>query len=140
MAIRDKSKDWADRFAPDRDTIEAVALQAYANLPADFRKLTANVPIHIAEFPDDDTADDLGLETPFDVLGLFEGQGPGGHWTPSKKGNGNKITLYRRAILDYWCDSDETLHDIVTHVLINELGHHFGLSEVQIADIENGLE
>lgn len=140
MAIKDNSKDWADRFAPDLTTLEAVAHQAYANLPKEFRTLTANVPIHIADFPSEDITDDLGLDTPFDILGLFEGQGASGHWTPSKKEAGNKITLYRRAILDYWCENDETLHDIISHILINELGHHYGLSELQMADIENALD
>ncbi|MDZ7823921.1 MAG: metallopeptidase family protein [Ahrensia sp.] len=140
MAIKDAVKDWADRFAPDLATIEAIAQQAYANMPAEFRVLTANVPIYVADFPHDDIIDDLGLESPFEILGLFEGKGPGGHWTPSQKGNGNKLTLYRRAILDYWCESDETLHDIITDVILGELGHHFGLSELQIADIENAME
>lgn len=140
MAIKDTTKDWADRLAPDIGTLEGIAHLAYANLPAQFRTLTANVPIHIADFPDEDIADDLGLETPFDLLGLFEGNGSSGRWNPSQKKPGNKITLFRRAILDYWCENDETLHDIITHILINELGHHFGLSEVQIAEIENAVE
>ena len=140
MARKDNSKDWASRLAPDATTLQAIAYEAYAILPEDFRTLTNRTPIHIAEYPDEDTADDLGLDSPFDILGLFEGQGLSGHWTPSHKNGANRITLYRRAILDYWCENEETLHDIIIHVLINELGHHFGLSELQIADIENALD
>ena len=118
-------------------SLQAIARQAYASLPVEFRRLTDKVPILVEEFPNQDIADDLGLDSPFDILGLFEGQGPSGHWTPTSKSKHNRITLYRRAILDYWCENPETLHDIITHILINELGHHFGLSEVQIAQIEN---
>ncbi|MEM5502047.1 metallopeptidase family protein [Ahrensia kielensis] len=140
MAIKDTTKDWADRFAPDIAALEGIAYLAYAALPQEFRTLTANVPIHITDFPSEDITDDLGLESPFDILGLFEGDGVSGKWTTGQKGSGNKITLYRRAILDYWCENDETLHDIITHILINELGIHFGLNEFQIADIENSLD
>jgi predicted Zn-dependent protease with MMP-like domain len=140
MAIEDTTKDWADRFAPDITTLEGIAHLAYAALPQEFRTLTANVPIQISEFPSEDITDDLGLESPFDILGLFEGEGASGKWTPGKKSSGNKLTLFRRAILDYWCENDETLHDIITHIIINELGMHYGLSEVQIADIENALD
>ncbi|KPB02156.1 metallopeptidase family protein [Ahrensia marina] len=140
MAIEDTTKDWADRFAPDITTLEGIAHLAYAALPQEFRTLTANVPIHISEFPSEDITDDLGLESPFDILGLFEGEGASGKWTPGKKSSGNKLTLFRRAILDYWCENDETLHDIITHIIINELGMHYGLSEIQIADIENALD
>lgn len=140
MAIKDNSTKWADCLAPDMDTMEAIAHQTYAVLPEHFRTLTRGVAIHIAETPDEDIADDLGLDSPFDILGIFEGHSASGHWTPASKNRGNRITLFRRAILDYWCENPETLHDIISHVLINELGHHFGLTELQIADIENELD
>jgi len=136
MAIFDHQSDWKDRFSPGLAEIEQIAREAYAHLPREFRKLTGDVQIRIAEFPTEDVADDLGLETPFDLLGLFEGRGIAELWNPATGDQVNRITLYRRAILDYWAENDETLGDIVTHVLIHELGHHFGLSDDDMARIE----
>ncbi len=136
MDRTDRSGDWADRLSPDLATMESIALTAYAHLPKEFRDLTTDVQIFVAEFPTDEIADDLGLETPFDLLGLFEGRGIAERWNPQTGEGPNRITLYRRAILDYWAESDEMLGDIVTHVLIHEIGHHFGLSDDDMARIE----
>ncbi|WP_306117164.1 MULTISPECIES: metallopeptidase family protein [unclassified Roseitalea] len=136
MGIHDPAHDWDQRFAPDLAAIEKIAREAYAHLPREFRKLTGDVQIRIADFPSDDVLDDLGLDTPFDLLGLFEGRGIAELWNPATGQETNRITLYRRAILDYWCENDETLGDIVTHVLVHELGHHFGLSDDDMARIE----
>lgn len=110
--------------------------EAYAHLPTEFRQLTGEVQICVADFPTEDVGDDLGLESPFDLLGLFEGRGIAELWNPSTGDQANRITLYRRAILDYWAENEETLGDIVTHVLIHELGHHFGLSDDDMERIE----
>lgn len=136
MGIYDPTTDWKDRFAPGLAEVEQIAREAYAHLPAEFRALTGDVQIRIAEYPTEEIADDLGLETPFDLLGLFEGRGIAELWNPATGDQANRITLYRRAILDYWAENDETLGDIVTHVLIHELGHHFGLSDDDMAHIE----
>ena len=132
----DQSGDWAERLSPDLTTIESIALTAYAHLPQEFRDLTGDVQVIIADFPTEEVSDDLGLETPFDLLGLFEGRGIAERWNPQTGEGPNRITLYRRAILDYWAESDEMLGDIVTHVLIHEIGHHFGLSDDDMARIE----
>jgi len=84
--------------------------------------------------------DDLSLETPFDLLGLFEGRGIAERWNPQTGEGPNRITLYRRAILDYWAENEETMGDIVTHVLIHEIGHHFGLSDDDMERIEEAAE
>ena len=118
------------------EEMEFLALEAYAHLPEDFRKLTGEIVIQIAEFPTDEIMDDLSLETPFDLLGLFEGRGIAERWNPQTGEGPNRITLYRRAILDYWAENEETLGDIVTHVLIHEIGHHFGLSDDDMEKIE----
>ena len=136
VGIHDPEHDWDQRFAPDLAAIEKIAREAYAHLPAEFRTLTGDVQIRIADCPTEDITDDLGLETPFDLLGLFEGRGIAELWNPATGDQANRITLYRRAILDYWAENDETLGDIVTHVLIHELGHHFGLSDDDMARIE----
>ncbi len=140
VGIHDPDQDWDQRFAPDLAAIEKIAREAYAHLPVEFRQLTGDVQIRIADFPTEDITDDLGLETPFDLLGLFEGRGIAELWNPATGEQANRITLYRRAILDYWCENDETLGDIVTHVLVHELGHHFGLSDDDMARIEAGAD
>ena len=104
--------------------------------PDEFRKLTGEIVIQMAEFPEEEIMDDLSLETPFDLLGLFEGRGIAERWNPATGEGPNRVTLYRRAILDYWAENEETLGDIITHVLIHEIGHHFGLSDDQIDAIE----
>ncbi len=136
MARIDQTGDWINRLSPSLGEIEAIAQEAYAHLPASFRDLTAEVMIVIADFPEERIADDLGLETPFDLLGLFEGRGLAERWTPQTGEGPNRITLYRRAILDYWAENEETLGEIIVHVLVHELGHHFGLSDEDMEAIE----
>jgi predicted Zn-dependent protease with MMP-like domain len=127
---------WRDRRAPDLADFERLAAAAYRELPPEFRMLTGEVIIRVSDFPDDDVADDLALDTPFDLLGLFEGRGVAEKWNPQTGEWPNRVTLYRRPILDYWAEQDETLGDIITHVLVHEIGHHFGLSDDDMARIE----
>ena len=128
--------DWSSKLSPSLQDMELLALEAFALLPDQFRELTGEVQIQIAEFPTEEIMDDLALETPFDLLGLFEGRGIAERWTPQTGEGPNRVTLYRRAILDYWAENEETLGDIVTHVLIHEIGHHFGLSDDDMERIE----
>ena len=132
--------DWSSKLSPSLQDMELLALEAFAQLPEQFRELTGEVLIQIAEFPTDEIMDDLALETPFDLLGLFEGRGIAERWTPQTGEGPNRITLYRRAILDYWAENEETLGDIVTHVLIHEIGHHFGLSDDDMEHIEQAAQ
>jgi predicted Zn-dependent protease with MMP-like domain len=136
MARIYQTRSWHEQLSPSVDEMELLALEAYAHLPEEFRKLTGEIVIQIAEFPEEEIMDDLSLETPFDLLGLFEGRGIAERWNPATGEGPNRITLYRRAILDYWAENDETLGDIVTHVLIHEIGHHFGLSDDDMQRIE----
>ena len=99
--------------------------------------LTGNLIIELAEFPDDDVFEDMALETPFDLLGLFEGRGLTERFSVESGDMPNRILLYRRPILDYWAENEETLGDIITHVLIHEIGHHFGLSDDDMQAIED---
>lgn len=136
MAQADQSGAWRDRYAPGLGEFESLAVGAYAHLPEDFRSLTGDLVIEIADFPDDEIFEDMGLETPFDLLGLFEGRGLSERFAIETGELPNRITLYRRAIIDYWAENEETLGDIITHVLIHEIGHHFGLSDDDMERIE----
>ncbi|MEJ1159804.1 metallopeptidase family protein [Prosthecomicrobium sp. N25] len=128
---------WLDAKAPTLEDFEALAAEAYSGLPDGFRRLTGEILIRIADFPEDDALDALELESPFDLLGLFQGVGLAqGSAVPSTGQLPNQIWLYRRPILDYWAEHDETLGAIIAHVLIHEIGHHFGLSDDDMEAIE----
>jgi predicted Zn-dependent protease with MMP-like domain len=123
--------------APSLSDIESLATEAFAGLPAEFRALCGEIIITVADFPADDvqTAMDAG---PFDLLGLFQGVGLAHDAAVPETGRmPNMVFLYRRAILDYWAEHEETLGNIVTHVLVHEIGHHFGLSDDDMYSIED---
>lgn len=129
--------DWAQAKAPSLDAFEALAVAAYRALPPEFLHFTGEVMIAIADFPEDEVLDEMELESEFDLLGLFHGTGlPHRGAMPETGRLPNSILLYRRPILDFWAEHDETLGAIVTHVLIHEIGHHFGLSDEDMERIE----
>lgn len=140
MAQLDLTSDWARAYSPTLEEFESLAREAYARLPHEFRSLTGEVVIRLDDFPSDEIFEDMALETPFDLLGLFEGRGIGERFTLETGEFPNRITLYRRPILDYWAENDETLGDIIAHVLIHEIGHHFGLSDDDMERIEAMVE
>ena len=130
---------WTDRTAPSLDDFEEIAAGAWEALPQKFRELAGNVPCMVSEFPDEETMREMELETEFDILGLFRGVGlPQGGATPFTGQLPNQVWLYRRPILDYWAESEEgeTLGQIITHVLVHEIGHHFGFSDEDMEAIE----
>ena len=130
-------RPWMERLAPSLDDFDSLARRAFSELPASFRELVGEVTFGVAEFPDDDVLAELEIESPFDLLGLFEGVGLAhASATPPTGAMPNRIWLYRRPILDYWAEHEETLGSIVTHVLIHEIGHHFGLSDEDMDAIE----
>ena len=133
------SPDWARLAAPSLADFDDLAQAAFAALPDAFRRLCEEVTVAVDDFPDDAALADLGLESPFDLLGLFQGVGlaqGGGSATLATGQQPNRVWLYRRPLLDYWAEHDETLGDLVTHVLVHEIGHHFGLSDDDMARIE----
>jgi len=131
--------DWADRLAPSLDDLEALAAVAFAALPETFRRLSGDILIRVADFPDEDALEALGLESEFDLLGLFVGVGLAhAAASPYTGAMPNQVWLYRRPILDYWAEHDDPLGAIVTHVLVHEIGHHFGLSDDDMERIEAG--
>lgn len=130
--------DWFPLVPPGLDQFETMAEAAFQSLPERFRDLTGDVVFAIADFPDDDMLAELGLDSPFDLLGLFEGAGLTEIGdTPPTGTMPNRVFLFRRPILDFWAEEElETLGDIITHVLIHEIGHHFGLSDDDMEAIE----
>ena len=131
----------ADMQAPSLDDIEALARAAFAALPAEFRQLAGDITFRVTEFPEDEVLRDLDIESPFDILGLFHGVG----WRTIRRWSyhrrlPNAIWLYRRPILDYWAEHEETLGAIVSHVLVHEIGHHFGLSDDDMQALEAQAE
>ncbi len=123
--------------APSLDDFEIMAREAFAGLPAEFRALADDIVFRVDDFPSQEVLDDLGLESEFDLLGLFHGPGLAAQEGMGISGAQTMIFLYRRPILDYWAEHDEALGDIVRHVLIHEIGHHFGLSDEAMHAIED---
>ncbi len=133
--------DWTAAKAPSLDDFEAIARRVYDELPDEFRRLTGEIVIRVADFADDDALDALEIDSPFDLLGLFQGIGMNaGPASPFTGQMPNAIWLYRRAILDYWAEHDESLGEIISHVLIHEIGHHFGLSDDDMETLEAGAD
>jgi predicted Zn-dependent protease with MMP-like domain len=134
---------WTERTAPSLDDFEEIAAAAFAALPEEFRTLAGNVPCVVQEFPDDETIREMELDSEFDILGLFRGVGlPQGGAAEYTGQLPNQVWLYRRPILDYWAESEhgETLGEIITHVLVHEIGHHFGFSDEDMEAIEAAAE
>ncbi len=126
---------WTNRRAPDADAFEALARAAFATLPETFRSLCGDVLIRIEEFPDEDVIEHFDLDSPFDLLGLY--QGVDRIARGAEPAGPAFVFLYRRPILDVWSEGEETLRDLVVHVLVHEIGHHFGLSDADMHAIED---
>jgi predicted Zn-dependent protease with MMP-like domain len=130
------ARDWARTKAPSLADMEALAAAAWRRLPRQFRDLCDNVVIRVEDFPTDELLREMDLESPFDLLGLFQGVSIDRRSVMDPAGLPNMVYLYRRPILDYWAEHNETLGHLVTHVLVHEIGHHFGLSDADMAHIE----
>jgi predicted Zn-dependent protease with MMP-like domain len=120
--------------------MEAIASDAYRRLPDGFRALCEDVIIRVDDFPSTDVVTEMRLESEFDILGLFQGVGLPFRSESTPGQMPNMIWLYRRPILDYWAEHDETLGAIITHVLVHEIGHHFGLSDEDMEAIEASVQ
>lgn len=128
--------DWRTVRALSLDEMEVIAADSYRRLPETFRALCEGVIIRVDDFPSSDVVKEMGLQSEFDILGLFQGIGLPFRSESAPSHMPNMIWLYRRPILDYWAEHDETLGAIVTHVLVHEIGHHFGLSDEDMEAIE----
>ena len=127
---------WRRMKAPSLAELEVLAGELFLRLPQKFRDLCAGVVIQVDDFPSDEVLDTMGAESEFDLLGLFHGVGLPFRAESSPVQMPNMIWLYRRPILDYWAEHEETLGAIVQHVLVHEIGHHFGMSDDDMAAIE----
>jgi predicted Zn-dependent protease with MMP-like domain len=121
---------------PGVDDIDAIARRVFAELPKEFRALCDGLVIQVVEFADDETLREMDAESEFDLLGLFRGRGLAQGQSTQTGALPNMIWLYRRPLLDYWCEGENSLEEVVAHVLIHEIGHHFGLSDDDMYGIE----
>lgn len=123
-------------MAPGAERIEAIARATIAKLPPEFTAHLGNVVLHIEEFADDATLAEMGIENPFELTGLYSGLPVGSKSVDHSGTMPDMIHLYRRAILDEWVETGVTLEALVAHVVIHEIGHHFGLSDEDMHRLE----
>lgn len=130
---------WSERRAPSLEDFDALARLAYDALPTNFRALCGDLLIHVADFADDEILDDMGIEDQFELTGLFEGVDIASRSLDDLPSGPNHVHLYRQPILAEWIDNGEVaLGELIRHVLVHEIGHHFGLSDDDIDRIEAG--
>ena len=126
----------AETFAPTLDDLQRIALEAFREIPEPFRRKAEGLVIRVEDFPDEETVDEMELETDFDLLGLYRGVSLGLKSQDATPQDIDMVFLYRRAILDEWCESGEALEAIVKNVLVHEIGHHFGFSDADMEALE----
>ncbi len=131
-----RSEDWAGKQAPAIADFEGLAAAAWQRMPRQFRDLCGDLVIHVEDFATEEVLRDLGIDSAFDLLGLYQGVSLDKKSVMDSGGLPDRVHLYRRPILDYWAEHEETLGHIVSHVLIHEIGHLFGLSDSDMAKIE----
>jgi len=119
---------------------EVIARAALARLPAVFAARTGDVVLSVEEFADDDTLSEMGIEDPFDLSGLFEGTGLTEQSIEMSGQMPNRVRLFRQPILDEWIESGEDLEHLIVHVVIHEIGHHFGLSDADMHALEESSD
>ena len=123
--------------APDADVIEAIARDTIATLPDAFRAHLCDVVLSVEEVADEETLDALGIEHPLDLTGLYHGRPLGEKSSMDTGALPDRIHLYRRAILEEWIETGVRLDQLVRHVTIHEIGHHFGLSDDDMHALED---
>ena len=128
--------DWQRATAPEIPEFEDLAEAAWARLPEAFRARAGDLLIRIEEYPTDEVLDTLGIEDPLDLLGLYHGVSLDKKSFSDLPSQPDMVFLYRRPMLDEWAESGETLGDLITHVLVHEIGHHFGFSDDDMERIE----
>lgn len=123
---------------PDADAMEQIARQAIAAMPELFRQHLDGVSVHVEEFADSETLKDLGIESRWGLLGVYQGR-PLTEQSVWDSGTlSPRIRLFRRPLLAEWSQTGEDLHDLIVHVLVHEVGHHFGYSDEEMEAIDEG--
>lgn len=129
---------WSDRLAPSLDDFAILAREAFDALPDGFRELAGDVVIRVDDFPTEAVLDSLGIEDAFELTGLYQGVDLGRRSVLDHGTEPSRVFLYRRPILDEWAErGDVSLGELIAHVLVHEIGHHFGLSDDDIHRIED---
>jgi predicted Zn-dependent protease with MMP-like domain len=131
---------WRPLKAPSLAEFEAIAVEAFRRLPARFRAKCEGMVIQVEDYPSDEVLDAMKIESELDLMGLFQGVGLPFQSESAPVQMPNMIWLYRVPILLYWAEHDETLGHVITHVLVHEIGHHFGLSDDDIFEIERAAD
>jgi len=129
--------EWTEAAAPSLDDFAPLAEAAFAALPPAFRQMTGQVVFRIEDFADEAVLDEMGIEDPFELTGLYQGVDLTQRSLLSPAPEMSMVFLYRRPILDEWAErGDVTLGELINHVLVHEIGHHFGLTDAAIDAIE----
>ncbi|MDP6829326.1 MAG: metallopeptidase family protein [Alphaproteobacteria bacterium] len=126
-----------DRMAPSLAEIEDLARATLARIPASLRRELTDLVVRVVDLPDDETVRTMDLDGPYDLLGMYRGINLRDRSVAQVPDDVDMIFLYRLSLLDYWIESGEDLGDLVRHVLIHEIGHHFGFSDAEMASIED---
>ena len=133
--------DWLGRVAPDLETIEQMALNTIEELPAKFSDLARSIVVRVEDFAPDEFLDDMNIEGPFELTGLYDGIPLTEKSVMDVVDRPDMIWLFRRPILDEWAErGDVSLGQLVAHVMVHELAHHFGWSDEEIAAIDRWWE
>ena len=131
---------WRPLKAPSLAEFEVIATEAFRRLPNKFRDRCEGVVVQVDEYATEEVLDSMGIQSEVDLLGLFQGVGLPFQSDSTPQQMPNMVWLYRVPILLYWAEHDETLGHIITHVLVHEIGHHFGLSDNDIDEIERAAD
>jgi predicted Zn-dependent protease with MMP-like domain len=131
---------WRPLKAPSLEEFEAIAHEAYARLPKRFRDKCEGVVLRVENYATDEVLDAMNIPSELDLMGLFQGVGLPFQSESAPAHMPNMVFLYRVPILLYWAEHDETLGHIITHVLVHEIGHHFGLSDDDMHEIERAAD
>jgi predicted Zn-dependent protease with MMP-like domain len=121
---------WSHMRAPSANDLAHLARRTWDNVPASLRQMTGEIAIAVEEFPDEETMDEVGCETPFDIMGLLR---------DTEEGH-PVLLLYRRAVLDYWVEQGEELSAVLTQVMVHETAHQLQLTEEAVALLEAEIE
>lgn len=130
------SIDWKHAAPPSLADFEAMAHAAWEKLPPNFRQLAGDLVIRVEDFATDEVLDELGIEDPYELTGLYQGVSLDQKSVSDIPRDPDMVFLYRLPIMDEWVSGEDELGALVTHVLVHEIGHHFGFSDDDMDDVE----